>query len=92
MIEKMHSNLDKKEGYAKPKGDAVMFAIAHYAGRVSYEGQGFLEKNRDALPIDILSVMRASENDLLSELFGASDEDKKERKTKNKLSGKVSLR
>ena len=89
MIEKLHQNLEKREGYSRPRGDAVQFSVAHYAGKVTYEGAGFLEKHRDALPMDIVACMRLSGNELLGELFGASGEDRKERDKKFKLSGKV---
>ncbi len=84
MVEKLHSNLEKKEGYTRPKSDALEFAVAHYAGRVTYEARGFLEKNRDAVPIDVIACLRQSDGDLVAELFGASEEDRRERKRTGK--------
>ncbi|ETE69635.1 Myosin-IIIb, partial [Ophiophagus hannah] len=38
----------------RPKRVELCFAIHHYAGKVHYDAYGFLEKNRDTLPADIM--------------------------------------
>ncbi|KAG8124942.1 hypothetical protein E2320_020213, partial [Naja naja] len=38
---------------------------------VHYDAYGFLEKNRDTLPADIMVVLRTSENKLLQQLFSS---------------------
>ena len=82
MLEKFHSSLGSKDGYARPRGDDPRFTISHYAGEVTYDIDGFLEKNRDTLAIDIIAVMRLSDNSLVAELFGG--DAKANRKTKKK--------
>ena len=37
------------------------FIIHHYAGKVSYDVDGFCERNRDVLFNDIVEVMQASQ-------------------------------
>ncbi|XP_053093792.1 myosin-IIIa [Pangasianodon hypophthalmus] len=44
------------------------FGINHYAGKVIYNASGFLAKNRDALPADIILLLRSSENELIRKL------------------------
>lgn len=39
--------------------------------QVMYNVNGFLEKNRDTLPADIVVVLRTSENKLLQQLFSS---------------------
>lgn len=39
--------------------------------QVMYNVDGFLEKNRDTLPADIVVVLRTSENKLLQQLFSS---------------------
>ncbi|EKX40285.1 hypothetical protein GUITHDRAFT_57369, partial [Guillardia theta CCMP2712] len=46
-----------------------VFIIQHYAGEVSYESCGFLEKNRDVLLPDIRELLRASSSSIILELF-----------------------
>lgn len=46
-----------------------MFGVRHYAGDVAYHVDGFLDKNRDALPQELQDVMHASSNALFSTWF-----------------------
>lgn len=39
--------------------------------QVMYNVNGFLEKNRDTLPADVVVVLRTSENKLLQQLFSS---------------------
>ncbi|XP_055618927.1 myosin-IIIb-like isoform X2 [Toxorhynchites rutilus septentrionalis] len=59
LIEKFHNNI-KSKFYQRPKSDAVCFAIHHFAGRVVYQADGFLEKNRNFLPAEIIQLIRQS--------------------------------
>ena len=52
----------------------VGFSLTHYAGTVSYDGFGFLEKNRDTLAVDVIGCFRLSENSLVKDLFGGGDD------------------
>jgi myosin heavy subunit len=47
----------------------IFFYVDHYAGRVEYDAMGFLEKNRDRLPGDVVNMLRASENYVVKSLF-----------------------
>jgi myosin-3 len=58
MTEKFHTHLGKYKGYEPPRGNDLKFTVHHYAGPVLYESEGFLEKNRDALPIDVVGALR----------------------------------
>lgn len=55
-------------------GDA--FAIQHYAGRVEYSTEGWLEKNKDPLNDSVIRVLVRSSNPFTASLFaGETDED-----------------
>ncbi|CAH0724788.1 unnamed protein product, partial [Brenthis ino] len=68
LIEKFHRNI-KSKYYVRPKSDAVCFAIHHFAGRVVYQADGFLEKNRNFLPPEVIQLMRQSQHDIIRFLF-----------------------
>ena len=72
----------KNEHFDVPKrATATEFLIKHYAGDVQYDGQGFLEKNRDTLFTDLLLLMGSSKLPLVQELFTdtRSEEEKRKR-------------
>lgn len=56
--------------YSRPKAtSSPCFSIDHYAGRVKYDSKGFLEKNRDRLPAEVINLLRASDNNVVRLLF-----------------------
>ncbi|KAE8752070.1 hypothetical protein FOCC_FOCC001232, partial [Frankliniella occidentalis] len=59
LVDKFHCNM-KSRFYVRPKGNALCFAVCHYAGRVVYQAEGFLEKNRNFLPPEVIQVVRRS--------------------------------
>ncbi|XP_061580454.1 myosin-IIIb isoform X1 [Cololabis saira] len=70
LVDKFEDNLRCKYFWI-PKRVELCFGIQHYAGKVMYNVNGFLEKNRDTLPADIVVVLRTSENKLLQQLFSS---------------------
>uniref|UniRef100_A0A3Q3G356 Osteoclast-stimulating factor 1 n=1 Tax=Kryptolebias marmoratus TaxID=37003 RepID=A0A3Q3G356_KRYMA len=58
------------------------FVIHHYAGKVSYDINGFCERNRDVLFPDLIELMQSSEFDFIRSLFPENlNTDKKGRPT-----------
>ena len=84
MLEKFHHNLEKYDTYTRPRGNSPEFAITHFAGKVTYFVDGFLDKNRDTLADDLVGVMRLSTNKLINELFGGEGGNTKTKKAKNR--------
>uniref|UniRef100_H2V8Y0 non-specific serine/threonine protein kinase n=1 Tax=Takifugu rubripes TaxID=31033 RepID=H2V8Y0_TAKRU len=70
LVDKFEDNLRCKYFWI-PKRMELCFGIQHYAGKVMYSVDGFLEKNRDTLPADIVVVLRTTENKLLQQLFSS---------------------
>uniref|UniRef100_A0ABM5GNE3 non-specific serine/threonine protein kinase n=1 Tax=Pogona vitticeps TaxID=103695 RepID=A0ABM5GNE3_9SAUR len=67
LVEKFEDNL-KSKYFWRPKRIDLTFGIYHYAGKVLYNASGFLAKNRDTLPADIILLLRSSENYLTRQL------------------------
>ncbi|KAM6294831.1 unconventional myosin-Va-like [Aegotheles albertisi] len=55
--------------FQKPKRPRDAFVICHFAGKVEYQCDGFVEKNRDTVPEELVGLLRASKSALLAELF-----------------------
>jgi myosin heavy subunit len=51
----------------------LYFTITHYAGEVVYRINSFLEKNRDLLSQDVVSVMQNSLDPLIAAIFPPGD-------------------
>lgn len=49
----------------------LVFIVPRPTPQVMYNVNGFLEKNRDTLPADIVVVLRTTENKLLQQLFSS---------------------
>ncbi|XP_032059649.1 unconventional myosin-Vb-like [Aythya fuligula] len=56
--------------FQKPKRPVDAFIVCHFAGKVEYQCSGFVEKNRDTIPEELVGLLRASKKSaLLAELF-----------------------
>ncbi|XP_050990802.1 unconventional myosin-Va isoform X5 [Labeo rohita] len=60
--------------FEKPRMSNKAFIIQHFADKVEYQCDGFLEKNKDTVNEEQINVLKASKFDLLVELF--QDEEK----------------
>ncbi|XP_070699771.1 unconventional myosin-XIX [Pempheris klunzingeri] len=49
------------------------FTVAHYAGKVSYQIQGMVEKNKDPVPPELTSMLQKSDDPLLRQIFADKD-------------------
>ena len=70
---KLVSNLSKHEHFeaAALAGESA-FTIKHYAGAVTYQTEGLLEKNKDLAYRDQVDLLAASKSPLIAELFSAA--------------------
>lgn len=73
-VTKLHHNFagDKQNFYKKPRFGKSAFTICHYAIDVTYESDGFIEKNRDTVPDEHMDVLRQSSNAFLGEVMEAA--------------------
>jgi myosin-5 len=70
-VTKLHHNFsgDKHKFYKKPRFGKSAFTVCHYAVDVTYESDGFIEKNRDTVPDEHMEVLKASSNKFLLEVL-----------------------
>ncbi len=73
-VTKLHHNYaaDKNKFYKKPRFGKSAFTVCHYAIDVTYESEGFIEKNRDTVPDEHMAVLRASRNKFLGAVLDAA--------------------
>ncbi|KAI0019618.1 putative myosin MYO2 [Xylariomycetidae sp. FL0641] len=74
-VNKLHNNFsggDKNKFYKKPRFGKSSFTVCHYAVDVTYESEGFIDKNRDTVPDEHMEVLRASSNKFLAQVLAAA--------------------
>merc|ERR1719163_1861146 len=96
--EKLKAGLGKCGPFAKPQSKTdknAHFAVIHYAGTVSYNVTGWLEKNKDPVNDTVVDVLKRGSCPLMHILWAdhpgqsAPPEDPKEKKKKKKGGGKT---
>lgn len=70
-VTKLHHNFagDKQKFYKKPRFGKSAFTVCHYALDVTYESDGFIEKNRDTVPDEQMEVLRKSSNSFMVQVL-----------------------
>ena len=74
-VQKLHANYGSKgKGfpYQKPRFGKSAFTVCHYAIDVTYDSEGFIEKNRDTVPDEHMEVLQLSTNPFLGEVLAAA--------------------
>ncbi|KAK7043716.1 Myosin type-2 heavy chain 1 [Paramarasmius palmivorus] len=74
-LQKLNTQLVKPENknvFKKPRFGNSAFTIAHYALDVTYEVEGFIEKNRDTVPDEHMALLASTKNPFLKEVLDAA--------------------
>jgi hypothetical protein len=61
--------------FGTPKQRKGVFVVNHYAGSVSYHVEGFCEKNKDLLAVDLVNLMQASKSKFFLSLFESTESE-----------------
>ncbi|XP_055517073.1 unconventional myosin-Vc-like isoform X3 [Leucoraja erinacea] len=73
-LQKLQNNyLNKNPLFEKPRMMRKAFIIQHFADKVQYECEGFLEKNRDTLYEELINVLKKSKIHLLANFFSDNE-------------------
>ena len=67
-LDKLVQNIPSHAHLAFPSS-RIEFTIKHYAGDVTYNVDGFLDKNKDSLFNDLISLAQSSNNRFITSLF-----------------------
>ncbi|XP_033833761.1 unconventional myosin-XIX isoform X1 [Periophthalmus magnuspinnatus] len=61
------------------------FTVAHYAGKVNYQIQGMVEKNKDPVPPELIDILQKSNSSLLHYIFAEVEDEQQTTKGLNKV-------
>jgi len=77
LLAALHKDFDKHSHYVKPHPRFIKFnfTIRHFAGDVQYNVEGFVTKNVDRVPQQVLQALSKSEDTwIVSKLFDGNDD------------------
>ncbi|KAM6310732.1 unconventional myosin-Vb-like [Podargus strigoides] len=72
-VQKLYQTHLSSSHFQKPRRPKDAFIVCHFAGKVQYQCDGFVEKNRDAVPEELVGLLQASKSALLAEIFEEGD-------------------
>ncbi|XP_017163246.1 unconventional myosin-Vb isoform X3 [Poecilia reticulata] len=67
--QKLYKQHSSSGHFQKPRMSNTSFIIIHFADKVEYQCEGFLEKNRDTVYEEQINILKASEFQLVADLF-----------------------
>ncbi|PIK40604.1 putative myosin-IIIa isoform X2 [Apostichopus japonicus] len=77
-VNKLSTNHQKNKNFVREKrADSTQFGVKHYAGTITYDAKGFLEKNRDSFSNSLMECLLNSHNGLVKFFFSHDDTDLK---------------
>ncbi|XP_069779986.1 unconventional myosin-Vb isoform X2 [Narcine bancroftii] len=71
--QKLYERHSSSPHFQKPRMSNIAFVVVHFADKVEYQCDGFLEKNRDTVHEEQINILKASKYQLVADLF--QDED-----------------
>ncbi|XP_074546475.1 unconventional myosin-Vb isoform X3 [Halichoeres trimaculatus] len=72
--QKLYKQNSSSAHFQKPRMSNVSFIIVHFADKVEYQCLGFLEKNRDTVYEEQINILKASQFQLVADLFHEKDD------------------
>lgn len=83
--EKLYGKCSRYPHFSKPRFGTTAFIVNHFADKVQYESDGFLEKNKDTVIEEQINVIRCSTNELVRKLFSPETQKLAPPRTKLKV-------
>ncbi|XP_053557079.1 unconventional myosin-Vb [Bombina bombina] len=67
--QKLYDRHISSQHFKKPRMSNSAFIVVHFADKVEYQCEGFLEKNRDTVYEEQINILKASKYQLVADLF-----------------------
>ncbi|XP_024154418.1 unconventional myosin-Vb [Oryzias melastigma] len=72
--QKLYKQHSSSAHFQKPRMSNVSFIVIHFADKVEYQCDGFLEKNRDTVYEEQINILKASQFQMVADLFLDKDD------------------
>ncbi|XP_032741245.1 unconventional myosin-Vb [Rattus rattus] len=91
--QKLYERHSNSQHFQKPRMSNTAFIVIHFADKVEYLSDGFLEKNRDTVYEEQINILKASKFPLVADLFRDDKDSVPATNTaKNRSSSKINVR
>ncbi|XP_054664937.1 unconventional myosin-Vb isoform X2 [Grus americana] len=67
--QKLYDRHATSQHFQKPRMSNTSFIVLHFADKVEYQSEGFLEKNRDTVYEEQINILKASKYQMVADLF-----------------------
>uniref|UniRef100_A0A672UDJ2 Unconventional myosin-Vb n=1 Tax=Strigops habroptila TaxID=2489341 RepID=A0A672UDJ2_STRHB len=67
--QKLYDRHASSQHFQKPRMSNTSFIVLHFADKVEYQSEGFLEKNRDTVYEEQINILKASKYQMVADLF-----------------------
>uniref|UniRef100_A0A674HNA2 Myosin VB n=1 Tax=Taeniopygia guttata TaxID=59729 RepID=A0A674HNA2_TAEGU len=67
--QKLYDRHAASQHFQKPRMSNTSFIVLHFADKVEYQSEGFLEKNRDTVYEEQINILKASKYQMVADLF-----------------------
>ncbi|XP_075885946.1 unconventional myosin-Vb isoform X2 [Nelusetta ayraudi] len=72
--QKLYKQHSSSAHFKKPRMSNVSFIVIHFADKVEYQCEGFLVKNRDTVYDEQINILKASQFQMVADLFHEKDD------------------
>ncbi|KAM6475025.1 unconventional myosin-Vb isoform 4-T4 [Liasis olivaceus] len=90
--QKLYDRHGSSQHFQKPRMSNMAFIIVHFADKVEYYCEGFLEKNRDTVHEEQINILKASKYPVIVELFHDEKDPAPTAPSGKKTSSKINIR
>ncbi|KAJ6620541.1 hypothetical protein lerEdw1_014904, partial [Lerista edwardsae] len=90
--QKLYDRHSSSQHFQKPRMSNTSFIVVHFADKVEYQCDGFLEKNRDTVHEEQINILKASKYPMVADLFHDAKDPVPTASTGKGASAKINIR